>query len=114
MRSATPRRSLGAVQAAAGAVLLAAPAAVSAAVAGPGRQVPAWLVRVLGARMLGQGCLLTALPADGVLLACTVAELLHGASMVAAAALAPQYRRSALVSASVAGLAALVQGAAVR
>lgn len=94
------------------------PGRVAAAAAGPGRRAPTWLVRVLGGRTALQGAVVSRIgsPDDRrrALRAGAVVDVLHGASMVAAAALMPPYRRSATISATVAFSSAAAGLAAAR
>jgi hypothetical protein len=99
-------RLFGVTQCAAGLGLLACPDAVGQAVSGAGRIPPAWLVRLLGARMLGQGLVEMILPDRRRLLTGAAVDASHAASMVGVAALAPDYRRPALISAAAAGFSA--------
>jgi hypothetical protein len=87
-----------------GAALLVRPDAVAAAVAGRPTP-PSWLVRVLGGRQLVQSVVVLAAPRTAPTAAAV--DLVHAASMVAATALAPRYRRAELASAAVAVIAAV-------
>ena len=91
-----------------GAVLLTRPRAVAELVAGDSATPPTAVVRVLGARRLVQHLLVLATPTRTVVLASAATDALHAASMVAAAVIWPEYRRSALVSASVATASAVL------
>ena len=71
---------------------------------GKGTTPPNWLVRVLGARLLGQGCLLTVRPSDDFVALGTVLDAVHGSTMLAAAFAFPRYRRSAIAAAAVAAI----------
>ena len=101
-------------QGAAGAVMTATPSAAARWSAGGGATPPAWIVRVLGARMTAQAGLVRWIarkhPDDRsrALRAGAVVDALHGASMVMAAAVWPRYRRSALTSAGMAFLSCAV------
>lgn len=97
------------------------PASAARWSAGDGAAPPAWIVRVLGARMAAQAALVRWIaghrPGDRprALRAGAVVDGLHGASMVAAAAVWPRYRRSALTSAGLAFLScAVAVGASTR
>jgi hypothetical protein len=63
---------------------------------------PVWLVRLLGARMVAQAVVEVSRPDRRVLWGGAGIELAHGASMLAAAAIWPGYRRSATASAAIA------------
>ena len=91
-----------------GAVLLARPRAVAELVAGDSVTSPIAVVRVLGARRLVQHLLVLAAPTRTVVLASAATDALHAASMVAAAVLWPEYRRSALASAGIATASAVL------
>jgi hypothetical protein len=108
----TLRRSFGFLQALVAAFLLAAPRAVASAVAGSGRSAPSWVVRLLGARLLCQGCLLVRRPTDTVTSIGTGVEALHGATMLCVAGLDPRDRSTALAAAALAtGLVLIGLGA---
>lgn len=95
-----------------GAVMTAAPGRTGRWSAGRGAAPPDWIVRLLGGRMVVQASVLQAVerkrPGDlsAALRAGALVDLLHGTSMVAAAAIFPRYRRSALLSAGLAFAAA--------
>lgn len=81
--------------------------ALSALTADAGTGVPPWIVRLLGARYGLQAGLEVAKPtATSMRLAC-ICDLLHAASMVAAAARWSQHRRAAISSAALASISAL-------
>jgi hypothetical protein len=102
------RRLWGATQAVLGAAGLLAPGSVATICAGKDARVPNFVVRILGARMLGQGAFLMMHPTDErVTLGCWV-DSLHGASMLAAAVVKPDYRRSALMAASLAAVSVAI------
>jgi hypothetical protein len=63
---------------------------------------PAWIMRVLGIRTLGQAAAEAIRPSPHVLRVGIVVDLLHAASMFAAARVWPRYRRAALASAGAA------------
>ncbi len=96
------RRIFGAVQAIIAVVLLLAPRFIAAAAAGQGRRVPTWVVRLLGARMLCQGCWLAQKPTNTVLAAGTGIEAVHGATMLCLAGVDPRDRSTALKAAALA------------
>lgn len=102
------RRILGASQVAVGALLLIAPRAVAGAVAADEKSPPVAAVRLLGGRLLTQGAVLAQYPSDRVLSIAVMVDLLHGASMILATGVMPEYRRSLLSSAALAGGSALV------
>lgn len=106
---------------AAGVVMAGFPATAARWAGGPGGQPPAWVVRVLGGRMAAQALVVRWVagrsgPRDRrrAVRAGAAVDGLHGASMIAAAAVFPRYRRSALASAAVAFVAAGLAGAATR
>ncbi len=97
------------------------PGAAARWAAGRGAVPPAWLVRVLGGRMAAQAFVVRWIAGRGgprdrrrAVRAGAAVDGLHGASMLLAAVAFPRYRRSALVSAAVAFLAAGLGGAASR
>jgi len=82
-----------------GAILLLLPGRVGDAL-GAGTAPPRWLIRLLGARLLGQG-LLTGLRRNPLVLRLgSGTDLAHAISMAGVAALAPNYRRAAIASAT--------------
>ncbi len=101
-----------------GVILAVVPGRASRWSAVGGDAPPPWIVRLLGGRMLAQAAALewvrrnrqrderTALRAGALV------DLLHAASMVAAAAFVPRYRRPALVSAGLAFTAASAESSA--
>lgn len=93
------RRQLwGLSQASLGALALVAPDALAAACAGSEPRAPQWIVRILGGRLVVQGGFLLIRPTDeAIILGCSI-DALHGASMLAATMVKPQYRRSALIA----------------
>ncbi|MEU2349127.1 hypothetical protein [Modestobacter sp. NPDC049651] len=108
-------RAASAVAAVWGAVLLVAPERVTRAVAGGGPEPRAWVVRLLGGRLVAQHGLVLLRPSRAVVLLGVGVDTVHAASMVALAAALPRYRRAAevsggtsLVSAAVGALAAPV------
>jgi hypothetical protein len=64
--------------------------------------VPRWLIRLFGARLVGQGCLLLLRPTDEVIGLGSAVDALHGTSMLVAAIVKPEYRRSALIAGALA------------
>jgi hypothetical protein len=101
-------RSASAVLAAWGVVLVARPEAVVRAVAPGQASPPTWLVRLLGARLVVQHAAVFAVPRRGPVLAGAAVDVLHASSMAGVAALAPNHRRSALVSGSTSAASAAV------
>jgi hypothetical protein len=91
-----------------GTLLLGVPDAVTGGIASEQPRPPAWLVRVLGGRLLVQGLLEYMWPRRSVVLAGAAVDTAHAASMVAAAALLPAYRRTAIASAAEATLSAVL------
>jgi hypothetical protein len=94
-----------------GAVLLMAPRAVSAAVAGKSDPPPAWLIRLLGARMLLQAAVELRFRRRAVVAAATGVDGMHAMSMPAAARRWPRCRRAALASAAEATVAIVMSAA---
>jgi hypothetical protein len=91
-----------------GTLLLARPDTVTALIAADEPQPPAWLVRVLGGRLLTQGLLEYARPHPFVVLAGAAVDSVHAASMIGAAMVWPAYRRTATASAAEATLSAVL------
>lgn len=101
----TPRRTgLGGplARAAVGGVLLTFPRAITGALIRDPDQGDRVLLRLLGARHLVQAVVCAARPTPVVLTTGAVTDLLHGGSALAYAALRPDRRRAALLSAAVA------------
>lgn len=90
-----------------GALLLTVPSAVVAAVGGGPTPPPSLVVRVLGARQVGQGLALLLRPAKATVTASAAVDGLHALTMVVAAVRWPGYRRAAAAS----GAVAIVSGA---
>ena len=97
-----------------GTLLLGVPDAVTGVIAGDQPRPPAWLVRVLGGRLLVQGVLEYIRPRRSVVLAGAAVDTAHAASMIAAAALLPAYRRTALASAAEATVSAALTASVAR
>ena len=95
-------RIVGIGQLATGVTMLLAPGRVAEAAAGRGTPAPMTIVRILGLRQAVQGALTVARASRATLELGAGVDALHLASMVALAAVAPKYRRTALVSAAVA------------
>lgn len=105
-----PTRALAGIHCAVAAVLLVQPPAIVQAIAGDRGVPPRWLIRVLGARTLAQGVGEALRPRRDVLVLGVIVDLAHAASMVAAAAVWPHYRRPALISAGTAVTSATLGG----
>jgi hypothetical protein len=88
-------------------VLLAQPPDVLRRITGDDGVPPAWIVRVLGARILIQAVPEAISPSPNVLRLGVVVDLVHAASMLAAARVWPRYRRAALASSGSAGASAV-------
>ncbi|SOC50205.1 hypothetical protein SAMN05660748_2946 [Blastococcus aggregatus] len=97
----TPIRVLAAAGATLGLVVLARPQQVLDAVAPAFPPERHWLLRALGARMLGQHAAVLARPEPAVLAAAAGIDLLHAASMLPFLGSA-RYGRAARISAAVA------------
>ena len=91
-----------------GFALLAAPASAVLAATSPGPVPPEPIVRVLGARRIVQHVLVAGTSSPAIAWVSVATDVLHSASMVAAARIWPQYRRAELTSAGIAAGAALV------
>jgi hypothetical protein len=96
------RRAFGTLEAIIACALLLAPRFIATAAAGRGGHVPIWVVRLLGARMLLQGCWLAQRPTDTVLSAGTCIEAVHGTTMLCVAGVDPRDRSAALKAATLA------------
>ena len=96
------RRAFGVAQATVAALLLVAPRAVAATTAGSGRPAPSWMVRLLGVRLLCQGCLLLRRPTEAVTSIGTGIEAVHGATMLCVAGFDSRDRSTALSAATLA------------
>jgi hypothetical protein len=95
-------------------VLLAQPPGVLRRITGDHGVPPAWIVRVLGARILIQAVPEAVSPTPNVLRLGVVVDLAHAASMLAAARVWPRYRRAAMVSAGSAGASAVASALLIR
>jgi hypothetical protein len=102
-----PARALlvGGLTAAGGVVLLLRPGEVASLLGDRADRPIDDVIRLLGARYLGQGTVVLAHPSRTVLRGAALVDALHAASMIALAASPFGHRRAALVSAA-AGLAA--------
>ena len=105
------KRTFGIGQGVSGVILIAFPDAITGPIAGQEPRPPTWLVRVLGARLLGQGCWLTACPSRHVLAWGTAADALHGSTMLVATVAEQPYRRSALCAAAAAAISIAISTA---
>jgi hypothetical protein len=103
-------RALAALRCVEAAALLTRPGTIGRAIAGRDPVPAAWVLRLLGARMLAQGVVELAWPVREVVLTGTVVDASHAASMVGAAAVLPTHRRAAIASAVVATASAVVAG----
>jgi hypothetical protein len=113
MRRSGWLRAVAGVQALLGAALLARPERIGQAVtAGHGQDPAAWLIRILGLRMLGQGVLELVRPGRRLVLAGAAVDLCHALSMLGVGLCWPRFRRAALVSAGAATAAAAAGAAA--
>jgi hypothetical protein len=100
-------RVLAAVQAVGGAVLALRPDAAHRLAGEPRHSgPPAWLVRVLGLRMLAQAGLEAVRPQPRVVLAAAAVDTAHALSMAGYAAVTARYRRPALISGAFAAASA--------
>jgi hypothetical protein len=91
-----------------GLALLNAPASTVLAATGPGPVPPEPIIRVLGGRRVLQHVLVGSTSSSAIAWASVATDVLHSASMVAAARIWPQYRRAELTSAGIAAGSALV------
>jgi hypothetical protein len=101
-------RAFGVGQGALGVALLSCPSVIATWTAKGTSAPPTWLVRVLGARLLGQGCWLTAHPSNDVLALGRFVDTIHGSTMLIAAAAKPSYRRSAVSAAGAASVSIVI------
>lgn len=88
-------------------VLLAQPPGALRSLAGEGGVPPAWIMRVLGARLLLQAAPEAMAPSRSLLRLGVLVDLVHAVSMIAAARIWPRYGRATLASAGSAGASAL-------
>jgi len=95
-------------------LLLAFPDVVMGFITGSQPRPPAWLARVLGARLLTQGLLEYTRPQKVVVLTAAVVDALHATSMATVATLSPRYRRLAVASLAEASLAEVLTSALAR
>jgi hypothetical protein len=89
-----------------GAALLTRPRDVVRTLCGGSAEPPETVLRVLGARQVAQEVVLLAKPSPAVLTGAAGTDLLHAASMAAAALVWAQYRRPALTSGAIAASSA--------
>ena len=101
-RRRVPTRVVAAGSGAWGLALLLYPDGVARVVCGGGRRPPARVVRLLGARTLGQQALVLVRPDREVVLAGAAVDLLHALSLAPAVLVWPRHARSAAVSGAVA------------
>ncbi len=106
-------RLVGGLDVVVGVVLLARPERVTAAVSTEAQPAAGW-ARLLGVRHLAQGAVELAWPSADVLAGSAGVDALHGLSMLGLAAIREDYRRPALVSASLAAAGAVVSTLASR
>ena len=97
-----------AVQAAWGLALAAVPARTAALVCAGRPQPRAWIVRVLGVRLLVQSAWVLLSPSRFRVRGAAAVEAVHAASMAGAATLWPRYRWAATVSGTTAAASAVV------
>jgi hypothetical protein len=97
------RRTYAVTQILVSVVLLVVPRAVVSLVAGGDQQAPAWLVRLLGVRLLFQGCLLARRPTATIVAAEAGVEAAHGLTMLGLAHVVPEVRPTASRAAALAG-----------
>jgi hypothetical protein len=102
-----PVRVVAGVQAACGLALALLPDRIARLVCAGRPEPDARVVRVLGIRLVAQQVLVLRAPTRTRVLLCALVDAVHGASMVAVAALWPTYRWAASVSAAHAGAAGL-------
>jgi hypothetical protein len=95
-------RAMGVADCAAGVVLLTVPTSIAGLVADGAARPPTAVVRLLGARLIGQGAAQLLQPAKGTARLAAAIEGAHGASMVGLAVISPRYRRPAVIAAAVA------------
>jgi hypothetical protein len=91
-----------------GFAMLAAPAAAVRTATGGAPLPPEPVVRVLGARRVVQHLLVAGTSSPAIAWVSVATDVLHSASMVAAARIWPQYRRAELTSAGIAAGSAAV------
>lgn len=100
-------RALAGAHAGQAAVLLTQPPGLLRTTLGDRGVPPAWIMRVLGARLLAQAAAESASPNRNIVRLGVLVDLTHAATMLAAALVWPRYRRAALASAGSAGVSAL-------
>lgn len=101
------RSEVAVCQSVAGGVLLACPSGVARIAGGPRAEPPAWVLRLLGARLVVQGGAALTWPASPAANLGAAVDTIHALSMVVLAGRSGHYRRPALVSAAAAIAAAL-------
>ena len=90
-----------------GAAMLLRPGGVTRAVCGGGPEPAAWIVRVLGARLVVQGVVTLVHPTRAVVLAGAGVDVLHAASMGLARVCWPEHARPIRVSGTTSAVSAL-------
>ena len=90
-----------------GAAMLVRPGDVTRLVCGGGPEPAAWIVRVLGARLVAQHVVTLVWPTREVVLAGAAADVLHAASMVPARVRWPEHARPIWVSGTTSAASAL-------
>lgn len=96
------------------ALLLAQPPGVLRSIAGDHGVPPAWIMRLLGGRLLVQAAPEAIAASRNVLRLGVLVDLAHAASMLTAAQIWPRYRRAALASAGSASASALAGALLIR
>jgi hypothetical protein len=91
-----------------GGALLAWPVPIARTLAAHQSASPAWIARILGARLVVQGLVELARPDRRIVLGAATVDSAHAASMIATAALLPTHLRVAAFSAAEAALSAAV------
>jgi hypothetical protein len=92
-----------------GLLLMVVPSRIAALVAGGGTPPEARIIRLLGARMVGQGAVLLLRPTVRMRRLGAAVDAAHGSSMVGLAVLSRRYRRPAAASAAIAGASAWLE-----
>jgi hypothetical protein len=92
-----------------GVLFMLDPARIAALVAGGGTRPEATIIRLLGARMAGQGAVLLVRPTVRMRRLGAFVDAAHASSMVGLALVSPRYRRPAVTSAAIAGASAWLE-----
>jgi hypothetical protein len=108
VRRTAALRAAVAAQAAWGLAQAAAPARTAALTCAGRPQPRAWVVRVLGLRLLAQSAWVTLSPGRPQVLTSAAVDTVHAASMAGVAALWPTYRWAAGVSGTTSAVSALL------